>query len=130
MFRARHEEWFEVTEKHALEVVERWRGWLIQQQPYWMDGKLRGIWIWKRNKLLKANTVDFKEWFILTWSDQPAYAWHRIDDHLKKELPAMLQSSLFINVALVAVTSLCCVSRAFLSLVVIIVSLAMFSKYS
>ncbi|OBT75601.1 hypothetical protein VF21_05820 [Pseudogymnoascus sp. 05NY08] len=64
-----HKEWFAVTDKHALEVVERWRGWLVQHQPYGLDGTLLGIWEWKRNKLSKANRVDFEDWVILTQFD-------------------------------------------------------------
>ncbi|KFZ12171.1 hypothetical protein V501_04352 [Pseudogymnoascus sp. VKM F-4519 (FW-2642)] len=128
---AEHEEWFEVTEEHALEVVERWRGWLVQHQPYGLDGTLLGIWEWKHNKLSKANTVDFEEWVILTRSDEYAYAWHRIDDHLQKELKKpILRSSLAINAALVAVTSIWFVSGAFFSSVSAMVILFMFLKYS
>lgn len=39
--KSNHAEWFEVTEPVALEVIERWRGWLIGQQPYGKDGALR-----------------------------------------------------------------------------------------
>jgi hypothetical protein len=126
-----HKEWFKVTEKHALEVVERWRGWLVQHQPYGLDGTLLDIWEWKHNKLSKANTVDFKEWVILTRSDEYAYAWHRIDGHLQKELKKpILRSSLAINAALVAVTLIWCESGAFLASCFVIVILFMFLKYS
>lgn len=126
-----HKEWFKVTEKHALEVVERWRGWLVQHQPYGLDGTLLDIWEWKHSKLSKANIVDFKEWVILTRSDEYAYAWHRIDGHLQKELKKpILRSSLAINAALVAVTLIWCESGAFLASCFVTVILFMFLKYS
>jgi hypothetical protein len=129
--RKEHEEWFEATEKHALEVIERWRGWLVQHQPYGLDGTLLGIWEWKRNKLSKTNTVDFKEWVILTQFDEYAYTWHKIDDYLKKQLQQpVLRSSLVINAAVAAVTLIWCESGAFLSLFFAIVILFVFLKYS
>ncbi|KFY52242.1 hypothetical protein V496_08587 [Pseudogymnoascus sp. VKM F-4515 (FW-2607)] len=125
-----HDEWFEVTEKRALEVIEKWRGWLVQQQPYELDGTLRGIWAWKRDKLSEANTDDFDHWTILTWSDWSGYALYRTDHYLGQELPAVLRSSLCINATLIFVTRLWCLSGAFLSSVFTIVILAMFLKYS
>ncbi|OBT70181.1 hypothetical protein VE03_00313 [Pseudogymnoascus sp. 23342-1-I1] len=125
-----HTEWFEVTEKHALEVVERWRGWLVRHQPYDKDGALRRIWVWKHGQLSEATTADYKEWVILTWSDWSAYSWYRIDSYLDEEIPTVLRSSLFINGALVFVTRLWCVSGAFVSSVFTMVILAMFLKYS
>ncbi|OBT44560.1 hypothetical protein VE00_04890 [Pseudogymnoascus sp. WSF 3629] len=104
--KADHAEWFEVKEPHALEVIERWRGWLVRQQPYGKDGTLRGIWIWKHRKLSEATTDDFKEWPILMWSDWAEYVWYRVDNYLDEELPTMLRSSLFINAVLVFVTRL------------------------
>ncbi|KFZ09538.1 hypothetical protein V502_08681 [Pseudogymnoascus sp. VKM F-4520 (FW-2644)] len=101
-----HDEWFEVTESKALEVIERWRGWLVQQQPYGRDGTLRGIWTWKRDKLSETNTDDLKQWVILTWPDWSAYAWYRIDNYLDEEIPTILRSSLFINAMLIFVTRL------------------------
>ncbi|OBT90738.1 hypothetical protein VE02_00678 [Pseudogymnoascus sp. 03VT05] len=125
-----HAEWFKVEEPDALEVVERWRGWLVRQQPYGKDGVLRGIWIWKHRKLSEATTDDFKEWPILMWYDWAEYVWYRVDNYLDEELPTMLRSSLFINAVLVFVTRLWCVSNAFLSSIFTIVILAMVLKYS
>ncbi|KFY81529.1 hypothetical protein V500_11331 [Pseudogymnoascus sp. VKM F-4518 (FW-2643)] len=102
-----HTEWFKVTEPVALEVIERWRGWLVRQQPYGKDGALRGIWIWKHGKLSEGNTDDLKQWVILTWPDWSAYTWYRIDNYLDEELPTILRSSLFINATLIFVTRLC-----------------------
>ncbi|KFY10189.1 hypothetical protein V491_07784 [Pseudogymnoascus sp. VKM F-3775] len=128
--KATHGEWFEIEEKQALTVIERWRGWLIREQPYGKDGALRGIWLWKHHKLSEANTDSFEQWVIMTWSDWTAYAWYIIDDYLDKELPTMLRSSLFINATLIFVTRLWCVSGVFMSSVFTFVILAMFFKYS
>ncbi|KAL5349839.1 hypothetical protein ACLOAV_004873 [Pseudogymnoascus australis] len=125
-----HAEWFEVKESDALEITERWRGWLVHQKPYSKDGALRRIWVWKHGQLSEANTVDYERWVVLTWSDWSEYSLHRIDSYLDEELPTMLRSSLFINATLVFITRLWCISSAFLSSVFTIVILAVFLKYS
>jgi hypothetical protein len=33
-----HDEWFQTTEEHALEVVKKWRNWIIERRPYRWDG--------------------------------------------------------------------------------------------
>jgi hypothetical protein len=88
--REEHGEWFTVTEAHALEVVERWRGWIVHQQPYRRNGTLRGIWIWKHDQAVKTRTVDFAQWVILRWFDWPAYVCYEIDKYLKAELHEIL----------------------------------------
>lgn len=42
-----HGEWFEITEVKALEVVNKWRDWVINTDPYRPDGSLRARWEWK-----------------------------------------------------------------------------------
>jgi hypothetical protein len=42
-----HGEWFEITEEKALEVVNKWRDWVIKNEPYRPDGSLRARWEWK-----------------------------------------------------------------------------------
>jgi T5orf172 domain len=42
-----HGEWFEVSEEKALEVVNKWRDWVIENKPYKPDGSLRARWLWK-----------------------------------------------------------------------------------
>ena len=42
-----HGEWFEITEEKALEVVNKWRDWVIKNEPYRPDGSLRTRWEWK-----------------------------------------------------------------------------------
>jgi hypothetical protein len=41
-----HEEWFEVDEERAMEVMRRWTKWINEQAPYGKDGKLKPIWVW------------------------------------------------------------------------------------
>jgi hypothetical protein len=42
-----HGEWFEVSEEKALKVVKKWRDWVIENDPYKPDGRLRARWLWK-----------------------------------------------------------------------------------
>jgi hypothetical protein len=42
-----HGEWFEVSEEKALEVVNKWRDWVIKNEPYRPDGTLHARWMWK-----------------------------------------------------------------------------------
>lgn len=88
--RKEHCEWFTVTDAHALEVVERWRGWIVHQQPYRRNGTLRGIWIWKHDQAVKTKTVDFAQWVTLRWFDWPAYVCYEIDNYLTAQLPKIL----------------------------------------
>ncbi|KAN0092234.1 T5orf172 domain containing protein [Hyaloscypha variabilis] len=42
-----HGEWFEISEERALQVVNKWREWVIKNEPYRHDGTLRAAWLWK-----------------------------------------------------------------------------------
>ena len=39
-------------------MVEKWRKWVIQMQPYKNDGTLRACWIWKHDQAMKAKETD------------------------------------------------------------------------
>lgn len=40
-----HGEWFEISETKALEVVNKWRNWIIHQAPYREDATLFSRWV-------------------------------------------------------------------------------------
>lgn len=44
-----HGEWYEVSVERALEVVQRWRLWVVHNKPYNVDGTLWEAWIWKHH---------------------------------------------------------------------------------
>lgn len=130
---ADHGEWFQVTEQRALEVIEKWRGWIVQQRPYRKDGALRGVWRWKHSKLSEANTDCFKECPILTWDDWLAYSWCTFDDCLEKEFRPLFQFRVFTYIGVVLLTVVLTAVWAyyglFLFLSLIIIAIAMFFRY-
>jgi hypothetical protein len=62
-----HQEWFEIGEQKALEVVEKWRRWVVQMQPYKKDGSLRACWIWKHDQAMIAKEIDWVVWQEFGW---------------------------------------------------------------
>ncbi len=60
-----HGEWFEISETKALEVVNKWRNWMIHQEPYKEDATLRSCWVWKYDmgtKWLKGTEAEWEVW--------------------------------------------------------------------
>ena len=57
-----HEEWFEIDKDKALQVVERWRRWVIEREPYTPYGKLRDFWDWKCQEAARDKNYDLTNW--------------------------------------------------------------------
>lgn len=98
-----HGEWYDVSEGRALAVVQRWRTWVVQNQPYWEDGSLRDKWMWKVSQaqnsvemewvrwiqtklpkwLQKLDSVerdwDWDRWMQMRWDDWLCYLFYRLD---------------------------------------------------
>jgi len=53
-----HIEWFEIRKEEALAVVEKWRSWVINMQPYKNNGSLRARWIWKHDQAMNSKEID------------------------------------------------------------------------
>jgi hypothetical protein len=67
-----HGEWFEISETKALEVVNKWRDWMIHQEPYKEDATLRSCWIWKYDmgtKWMKGTEAEWEVWRQFGWLD-------------------------------------------------------------
>jgi hypothetical protein len=65
-----HGEWFEISETAALEVVNKWRDWMIHQEPYNEDATLRSFWVWKYEmgtKWMKGTEAEWEVWRQLGW---------------------------------------------------------------
>ena len=58
-----HDEWYEISEEKALEVVERWRRWMVQGEPYDSNGLLTPFWVQKHEDAIRdpAN-IRWEEW--------------------------------------------------------------------
>jgi len=37
-------DWYEIGESQALEIVHKWRGWIVNCEPYNDEGRLQDIW--------------------------------------------------------------------------------------
>ena len=53
-----HIEWFKIGKEEALAVVEKWRSWVINMQPYKNNGSLRARWIWKHDQAMNSKEID------------------------------------------------------------------------
>ena len=60
--RVSHGEWFEIDKDKALEVVERWRRWAIEQEPYTLYGELRDFWDKKCDEAAMYKNYDLANW--------------------------------------------------------------------
>jgi hypothetical protein len=68
-----HGEWFEISETKALEVVNKWRDWMIHQEPYKEDATLRSCWVWKYDmgtKWMKGTEAEWEVWRQFGWLDK------------------------------------------------------------
>jgi len=80
-----HDEWFQTTEEHALEVVEKWRNWIIEWRPYRWDGVLHYVWKWKHGQekaRAEDGDVDWRKWHLLDSLEIMWYFFHCIHTSL------------------------------------------------
>jgi hypothetical protein len=61
---AEHSEWFEISWEEALEVVNKWRNWVILEKPYGDDATLRSPWKWKHDlgTRMSGTEAEWEEW--------------------------------------------------------------------
>ena len=99
-----HEEWYEISEEHALKVVQRWRRWMLECSPYKSDGTLTYKWKWK----LRTDGVRNGDWDAWTQpftpSDISRYVLHHAWKAFKEYVPVLrgilMHPGLFIWVAI------------------------------
>jgi hypothetical protein len=62
--RRRHDEWFDISSETAYHSINRWRTWLVAEQPFDKStGKLKPYWQWKVDNLNKNySTLDWDVW--------------------------------------------------------------------
>jgi hypothetical protein len=84
-----HGEWYEITEKHALEVVQKWRRWIVERQPYMQHGVLRDFWKWKYEQA-NVGEVDLTTWCQFNWADIFHYGFYYIYTTIEKAAPALV----------------------------------------
>ncbi|PQE23713.1 hypothetical protein CJF32_00009153 [Rutstroemia sp. NJR-2017a WRK4] len=65
----KHNEWFDISSETAYHSINRWRTWLVVEQPFEKStGKLKPYWQWKVDNLNKNySTLDWDVW------TQPSY---------------------------------------------------------
>lgn len=81
-----HGEWYEITEAHALAVVEKWRGWIVKQHPYTWRGVLSQFWLWEYQKAMACTKVDWVKWCSPERFERLLYIWHCMCDMPKRDL--------------------------------------------
>lgn len=58
-----HGEWYEISEEKALEVVERWRKWMVKGKPFDNNGVLTPFWVRKYEGAIQDTAnVRWEEW--------------------------------------------------------------------
>ncbi|KAG4440839.1 hypothetical protein IFR05_003652 [Cadophora sp. M221] len=87
-----HGEWFEISETKALEVVNKWRNWMIHQEPYKDDTTLRSCWVWKYDmgtKWLKGTEAEWEVWRQFGRLDKLRYLLYELIKWLGIVLPLL-----------------------------------------
>ncbi|KAF8847451.1 hypothetical protein BDZ45DRAFT_681874 [Acephala macrosclerotiorum] len=87
-----HGEWFEISEAKALEVVNKWRDWMIHQKPYKEDATLRSCWVWKYDmgtKLMKGTEAEWEIWRQFGWLDKFCLIWYDLNKWLGEVSPLL-----------------------------------------
>ena len=82
-----HDEWFEISVEMALEVVQRWRAWIIKHEPFRDDGSLKQIWEWKCRRERVSRRFDWGRWTCLHRHEEFIYSWHSFDAWLDEYGP-------------------------------------------
>lgn len=89
-----HGEWFEISEEQALQVVNKWRDWVIDNEPYRPDGMLRSRWVWKcaaNSFWMKGTEEDWAAWRIFHWSENLRCLWHHLKQRAGRVLPLVME---------------------------------------
>ncbi|KAE9366724.1 hypothetical protein N431DRAFT_351113 [Stipitochalara longipes BDJ] len=84
-----HGEWFEISEEKALQVVNKWRDWVIKSDPYRPDGRIRARWLWKCTLGSFWMNGTEEDWIV--WRDLNSLEIFRcVSNHFKKWLDVVL----------------------------------------
>jgi hypothetical protein len=87
-----HGEWFEISETKALEVVNKWRDWVIHQEPYKQDATLRSCWVWKYDmgtKWMKGTEAEWEVWRQFGWLDNFRFGLYDLNKWLGEVSPLL-----------------------------------------
>ena len=87
-----HGEWFEITEEKALEVVNKWRDWVIKNEPYRPDGSLRTRWEWKCKAAsfwMNGTEADWIAWREFNSVENFRYVSLHLKNWLEKIIPPL-----------------------------------------
>jgi hypothetical protein len=106
-----HGEWYEISETRALEVVEKWRGLIVQGQPYFENGTQKGIlrdpWKWKCRKAMGKKEVDWEKWVLFDWFDMFWFGLYCVHAQLTALSPAITTVVMFPGLVLLVLPILC-----------------------
>lgn len=91
-----HGEWFTISETKALEVVNKWRDWMIREEPYTEAAALRSRWVWKHDmgtKGMKGTEEEWEGelevWRQFGWLDEFRFCLYDLDKWLREVSPLL-----------------------------------------
>ena len=66
-----HQEWFHISDEDALEEVQFWRSWILNEKPFRDDGSLTDFWRWRVSKAGDMlESMHWGEWTRPTFNDR------------------------------------------------------------
>ena len=89
-----HGEWFEISEDEALQVVNKWRDWVIDNEPYRPDGTLRTRWVWKcaaGSFWMNGTEEDWAAWRKFHWFETLRCVLHHLKQWASRVLPLVIE---------------------------------------
>ena len=93
-----HAEWYEIDREKALAVIERWRRWVVEYEPYTKEQDLHAYWAEAVHKgLTKPDGIEWSKWLDPEQHDRVRYEWMRhhggwLHRLMIKPAPSMLES--------------------------------------
>jgi hypothetical protein len=75
-----------------LQVVEKWRNWIVTKRPYRYDGVLYDVWKWKHAQAMKLKNgkqVDWVKWRHFGLLELLRYYLYSVHTFLSVTIPVM-----------------------------------------
>lgn len=90
-----HDEWFNIGIEEALEVVHRWRSWIIHGRPFDSVGYLQNYWTRKLQDLKSSEAANLADWLKARPTEEELRSAYRI--RLRESLREWFDAFLFME---------------------------------